>query len=95
MPNYDYFHDGRLPPYMEDATRRWIERGEIVGDFLTAAINNDLHAALAHADENNRDALWEWCRFFYNEAPNGSHGSPEKAKAWREQGGLEGIEAAA
>ncbi len=86
--DYTYFHDGRLPDYMEDATRRWIERGQPVGDFLTAVICNDLFKALAHADPTNRAALYEWHRFFCNEAPRGSHGSREKAKAWSEQGGL-------
>lgn len=74
MSNYDRFHDGRLPEYMEGGVRRWFEHAVLPGGFLRAVIEHDLFAAFEKADEDNREALQEWVRFFYNEAPAGSHG---------------------
>ena len=82
--NYEYFRDGRLPHYMEDGTRRWIEHGSPVGHFLSAVIEHDLFEALGRADLDNRAALFEWVRFFTNEAPRRSHGRGA-LKGWPER----------
>ena len=83
--NIDY---ARIPGHMREATRRYIETGSHVGDFLTAVICNDLFLATAHADDINRECLRDWCLFFRNEAPGDSYGSIEKMIQWRERGGL-------
>ena len=80
----------RLPDYMRDATRRYIEDGQPTGDFLAAVISNDLFEAVVRADDTNRPALLEWVRFFYNDAPRDCWGSEEKRQAWLKSGGLNG-----
>ncbi len=94
ITDYSYFQDGRLPHYMEGGTRRWLEQGIHPGNFLSAVISNDLFEAFGLADSENCDAMFEWIRFFYNETPADSHGSPEAMKAWAEHCGLADKEAA-
>jgi hypothetical protein len=83
-----------LPTHMHGGIARYIVRGIPPGSFLTAVLSNDLMGAFGKADDENRDALFEWARFIYNFAPTGCHGSPEKVSAWISSGGLLGKEAA-
>lgn len=82
-----------LPPYMQGAARRYIENGIPPGSFLTAVICNDLMGAFGKADNMNRAAMWDWVRFFYNDAPSTCWGSERKMAAWIDRGGLEGHDA--
>lgn len=72
-----------LPVHMHGAISRYIAKGIPPGSFLTAVLSNDLMGAFGKADDENREALYEWVRFIYNYAPTGCHGSPEKVRAWR------------
>ena len=85
---YDYL---KLPEHMRGGTRRYIEQGIIPGDFLQGVISNDLSRAAGAADDINRDLLYFWAGWFYNEAPSQSFGSPQKMAAWAEHRGLEGL----
>ena len=51
-----------------------------------------VHHALQdlRADDQNALALRAWVRILYIAAPSGSHGSPDKVKAWIEAGGVAG-----
>lgn len=80
----------RLPVHMQKTARLYVEKGIPGGSFFTAVASNDLMGAFGKADEDNRDAMWEWCNFFYNEVPMECHGSPEIVRAWIERGGVEG-----
>lgn len=77
-----------LPAHMQDGTRLYIEEGIPPGGFLSAIISNDLFLALGKADHINRERIFDWCAFFYNQAPHGSYGSPEAMQAWINRGGL-------
>ena len=80
MMNYD-----KIPvPRMVGSMRRYLEHGILPGHFLTAVLSNDLIEACGRADDENRAALFEWCRWLVNEAPPGSYGSPEYVKTWLE-----------
>ena len=83
MTNYS-----KLPPHMQDAAKRYVEKGIPPGHFLTAVICNDLLGAVSHADDTNVKALKTWVQFFYNEAPGGCWKSKEVMNAWVKQGGL-------
>lgn len=80
----------RLPAHMQDAARRYIEDGIEPGSFLRAVASNDLMGAFSCADDANRAAMYAWVTFFYNEAPRGSHDSPEAYNYWIAIGGLNG-----
>lgn len=77
-----------IPEYMVEGIFNWIVHHVRPGDFLSAVIVNDLRGACAHADDTNRHLLWEYCNFFYNEAPSPCWGSLEKARAWEEVGSV-------
>lgn len=71
-----------IPAYMVGAVKRYILQGIPPGSFLTAVISNDLREAFARADDDNATAMQGWVRFFYNYAPSGCWGSPERYSNW-------------
>ena len=87
--NYDM-----LPQHMRDVSRRYIENGIPGGSFFTAVVSNDLMGAYGRADSDNKDAMGDWCAFFYNEAPVHCHGSPAIVSAWVKRGGINGRKSA-
>lgn len=83
-----------LPEHMRDGARRYIENGIEPESFLTAVICNDLYAAFAKADHENRKAMLAWVRFFHFEAPAECFGTRADMQAWIARGGLAGKDAA-
>lgn len=79
-----------IPDHCRDGLRRYVEKGQIPGDFLQAVICNDLVLAASRADYINQQCLQDYARFLYN-APAGCWGSMEKMRRWAEAGGLEGL----
>ena len=57
---------------------------------MTALLSNDLMDTFGRADDDNRNAIYAYCMFLYNEAPPGCYGSPEKVRAWHRADGLYG-----
>lgn len=88
--NRELIDYSRLPEGLREGMRRYIERGVPTGRFLRLFLSNDLMGAMGHADDLNRYAFWPIAVFLFNEAPAACYGSPEKVKAWIEQGGLSG-----
>ena len=81
----------RLPAYMRESVREYIENGKPVGHFLTAVFSNDLAGAVTRADSTNLAALRDYILFLYNEpVPRECKGSKEKVDAWMKAGGLKG-----
>lgn len=74
-----------LPEHMRGGAQRWIENGIYPGSFMLAVIENNLVEAFGRADSINQNRLQDIVSFFYNEAPAGCWGSPEKAKLWHEK----------
>ncbi len=72
----------RIPDRMAIKIDGYIERGEPVGDFLTAVISNDLAEACAHADPENLHNLPAFAAYLYNYAPAPCWGSALKMEAW-------------
>lgn len=52
------------------------------GDFLLAALKNDLRNAAAYADDENFLLLGTYVAYFYNHLPWPAWGSPEKVEKW-------------
>lgn len=84
-----------LPEHMQDGMRLYIERGIEGGSFMMAVLCNDLMGACGRADHINRERLFDYCNFLYNEAPSSCWGSSEKVEAWIARGGLHGNKEAA
>ena len=72
----------KLPEYMREPARLYIEEGELPGGFLMAVLTNNLVEAAARADEVNQQRLFEWAGWLYNEVPKPAWGSPTKVLAW-------------
>lgn len=81
----------RLPHHMQDGMRRYIESGIQPGQFLTAVLSNDLFGALKRADDTNINALPDYGRFLYNNAPCGCYGSAQHVRDWISHGGMNGL----
>jgi len=86
--NPDY---SKLPEHMRAGAKLWIENGIATGGFLCAVIENNLKEAFVCADDINLARMRDIVGFFYDEAPGGCWGSPEKAKEWRKVGGWNGV----
>jgi len=79
-----------LPDYMVPGLERYIYKGILPGDFLSAVLRNDLVSAVSNADETNLANLPVYIGFLYNEVPSTCWGSPQKVEEWSASGGLKG-----
>lgn len=71
-----------IPAHMQEALRRYVVQGLAPGHFLSAVIKNDLRGAINYADATNAPLLKLYVQWFYNEAPDNCHGSPEIMREW-------------
>ena len=85
--NYDQVPNS----YMTEAVKRYVEEGEAVGHFLTALLSNDLVGAFSRADDSNREKMWDWVKFLWNEVPSNCWGSREQVIRWQKKGGKKGL----
>jgi hypothetical protein len=76
------FRQFEISEHMLYHIRRYVERHEPVGDFLTAVICNDLSEACGRADDDNLVNLPAFVAYFYNEADSRCWGSCEKMEKW-------------
>ena len=72
----------QIPKHMQEAIRRYVERGIRPGDFLTGVITNDLMRAVNHADDTNLPLLRTYVQWFYNYAPGACWGSKAAMGEW-------------
>lgn len=86
MTRYD-----RLPEHMQDAAKRYVEKGVKPGGFLQAVLSNSLYEAFAAADHINSEEMKEWVSWLYYECPSPAWGSKEAVNGWITGGGLEGL----
>lgn len=84
MPIYDklYYGKYRIPEYMQEHVKGYVEQHIPVGSFLEAVISNNLFEAVGHADKDNLANLPAYVMFFYNEVPSTCWGSFSKYKNW-------------
>jgi len=74
----------KIPEYTREGLIKYCREGIKPGSFLTAVLENDLMRATAQADKENREAIFEICKFVYNELPSACWGSREKVRNWIE-----------
>lgn len=72
----------RMPDDTKASLDRYVKEKIPTGGFLYAVLTNDLFEAVGRADIQNRHALFEICRYIYNELPLGCWGSVEKVSNW-------------
>lgn len=79
--DYDVSY-ARIPEHMQEGARDYVERGVAPGDFLAAVLSNDLVGAFSRSDHINAEAMHDWVRWLWNEAPRECWGSPAKVATW-------------
>ena len=72
-----------LPPYMRASAKRYIESGVEPGSFMLAVLANDLTGAFLRADQNNREAIFQWVKFL-QAIPTNAWGSYENVQKYME-----------
>ena len=85
MNDFDYVDVSALPEHMQGAVRRYLNDGIMPGDFLTAALENNLVRSYGLADEKNLAAMRTWVEWLYMECPGNARGSPERVREWTMQ----------
>lgn len=80
----------KLPGHICYGMFRWIEFGNVPGQWMCYLLTNDLVHTWGFADATNRERMGDIISFIYNEAPGPCWGSQEKIDAWAEQGGARG-----
>lgn len=81
-----------LPDHMRDGARMYIEDGIEPGGFLFSVLANDFKGAVGRADRINRNCLFAWAEWVYNEVPHQAQGSEEKVLLWIKAGGINGLD---
>lgn len=71
-----------IPAPTMAALLRYVNKGYMPGDFLTAVLTNDLFDAVGRADVDNIVALPEIVKFVYNEVPGNAWGSKETVREY-------------
>ena len=72
----------QIPAHMREAIVNYVAHRKMTGDFLRAVVCNNLVNAVGYADDTNRGLIPLYVRWFFNYAPSGCWGSPEKLAAW-------------
>ncbi len=71
------FYIERVPARTQEALQRYVQDGIEPGDFLKSVLTNNLHNAIAQADDENLQAIREIVMFVYNHLPSNCWGSDE------------------
>jgi hypothetical protein len=76
------FREHYIPERMAYGIKLYVEHHVKPGSFLSAVICNDLTEAVGQADDENLRNIPAYVAYFYNEAPRGCWGSPERFTEW-------------
>lgn len=71
-----------IPQHLMREMQEYVRTGRVYSDFLRAIIENNLKAAVNHADESNQSMIYLYVLWFYNRAPALCWGSPLNRTAW-------------
>ncbi len=75
-----------IPSHMHKAITAYVLEHRKPADFLAAVLESNLKEAVLLADEENMTALHHWINLLYWYVPGICWGSPDKVKAWVDQG---------
>ena len=85
---------GPIPPYMTEGVARYVVHGILPGSFLRLVIANaPFRDVVEAADDSNRQCLPAWAAVVVNMVPGIAQGSTDAMRAWRDKGGLVGLNA--
>lgn len=82
IPDHNVELFSAIPDHTQGSLTRYIVNRIEPGGFLLAVLENDLHGAMARADQTNRRKIFEICQYLYNCAPSTCYGNAEKVKNW-------------
>lgn len=71
-----------VPAHLVPGLRRFIDEGQLPGDFLRAVLENDLKATVARADPESLAGLRPLLVFMHCVLPAGCWGSPLRVSQW-------------
>ncbi len=74
-----------IPEHMHNGVVLYILHRIDPGHFMVALMSNDLKEAFGRADQDNIAAMFNWVKWFYNEAPNQCWGSAGNVRNWLSQ----------
>ena len=72
-----------IPEYMQGGLVRWVVHGLQPGGFLSACLCNDFLGAAGHADDTNRELLFNYAYVLHNCVPADCKGSVERFNNWK------------
>lgn len=84
----DWMHElagSDIPEHMHDGIALYLSDGIEPGSFLLSVLMNDLSGACSRADDINRDRLFDYVSFLWNEAPSAAWGSRDKVIEWTKE----------
>lgn len=74
-----------VPTFLLNKLDAYGREGMALGHFLTAIVENDLNAAFAHADGENRPHIGALTKYVYNQLPGICWGSRERVARYRKE----------
>ena len=80
--NEDEKYASLIPVAILAGLQRYRDEHTPVGHFLTSVLENDLHRAVAHADQSSLKALKTIVQYVYNELPGSCWGDKKAVKEW-------------
>ena len=79
-----------VPPHLREGLQRYILTGGLVGQYLTALLDNDLREVVARGDDESLAGLRGTVQFLHNFCPGRCWGSPAIRQEWQAKGGING-----
>lgn len=88
---YNIMDAWNIPDRQQESIANWILYGRPTGGFLMAVLENDLYEAAGRADRENIRLLPGYAAML-GTLPVQCWGSEQRVEAWRNVGGLRGIQ---
>ena len=82
MTIYDAMNN-KISVEMQESFGRYVKHGIPTGGFLRAVLSNDLFDAMARADLENRDNLFNIVYYVAHNLPYESYGSKDIVDTWK------------
>lgn len=80
----------KIPEHIRYGMFRYVEYGNVPGNWMCYLLSNDLIRSWGFADTTNREAMGDLVNFLYNDIPSPCKGSEKAIEAWNEAGGAKG-----
>ena len=85
-------HYGKaVPAHLHNGLAAYVAEHQKPGHFLTAVLENDLRAAVGHADSDSLAGIGAVSAWLYNEPPSGCYGSQKNVREWLAVGRVDDV----